>query len=158
MIQNELQSIDLRDSNAVASLCHLSGAINESMRLLPAVLTFVTRVSPPEGMEVEGTWIPGNVKIAAPRYSIGRCKSASSPGANCSQSTCLASVLTTSLMLVEMAWEDPHAFCPERWYSRQDMIKDKRAFAPFGLGTSLCSLRLFPWISDLSCMWLVKAC
>lgn len=36
--------------------------------------------------------------------------------------------------LVESAWEAPHDFCPERWYSRQDMIKDKRAFAPFGVG------------------------
>ncbi|KAL6720637.1 hypothetical protein ACLMJK_002562 [Lecanora helva] len=110
-IQTELEGIDPQDSKAVAALCHLNGAINESMRLLPAVLTFVTRVSPPEGLEVEGTWIPGDVKIAAPRYTIGR---------------------------LESAWEDPHAFCPERWYSRQEMIKDKRAFAPFGLGKTAC--------------------
>lgn len=71
-IQQELDSINAQDPRAVASLPHLNGAINEAMRLLPAVLTFVTRVSPPEGMEVEGTFIPGNIKIAAPRYSIGR--------------------------------------------------------------------------------------
>ena len=78
-IQQELDSVDAHDIRAVAALSHLNGAVNEAMRLLPAVLTFVTRVSPPEGMEVEGTFIPGNIKIAAPRYSIGRCKFRSIP-------------------------------------------------------------------------------
>ena len=73
-IQQELDAINPQDIRAVASLPHLNGAINEAMRLLPATLTFVTRVSPPEGMEVEGTFIPGKIKIAAPRYSIGRRK------------------------------------------------------------------------------------
>ena len=71
-IYQEASAIDVQDTKAVAALPHLNGAINEAMRLLPAVLTFVTRVSPPEGMEVEGTYIPGNVKLVAPRYSIGR--------------------------------------------------------------------------------------
>jgi cytochrome P450 len=76
-IHQELITVDIQDVQAVAALPHLNGAINEAMRLLPAVLTFVTRVSPPEGMKVEGTFIPGNIKIAAPRYSIGRRKSRS---------------------------------------------------------------------------------
>lgn len=71
-IYQEVSNVDLQDVNAVAALPHLNGSINEAMRLLPAVLTFVTRVSPPEGMDIDGTYIPGNVKIAAPRYSIGR--------------------------------------------------------------------------------------
>lgn len=44
----------------------------------------------------------------------------------------------TSLLIcvftVESAWEDPHGFHPERWYSRPEMIRDERAFAPFGVG------------------------
>lgn len=74
-IHQELITVDVQDVKAVTALPHLNGAINEAMRLLPAVLTFVTRASPPEGMKVEGTFIPGNIKIAAPRYSIGRRKS-----------------------------------------------------------------------------------
>lgn len=35
---------------------------------------------------------------------------------------------------VETAFKDPHSFVPERWTTRPDMILDKRAFAPFGLG------------------------
>ncbi len=41
------------------------------------------------------------------------------------------------MLLVERAFEDPLSFIPERWYSRPEMITDKRAFAPFGVGTSL---------------------
>jgi hypothetical protein len=44
------------------------------MRLLPAILTFSSRVTPPEGLVVEGTFIPGYTKICAPRYTIGRRK------------------------------------------------------------------------------------
>jgi len=82
------------------------------MRLLPAVLTFVMRVTPPEGINVDGTFIPGNVTLAAPRFTIGR---------------------------LESAWKDPLKFCPERWYSKPDMIIDRRAFAPFGLGRTACA-------------------
>jgi cytochrome P450 len=35
---------------------------------------------------------------------------------------------------VESAFEDPLSFIPERWYSRPEMIRDKSAFAPFGVG------------------------
>ena len=76
-IHQELLTVDIRDASSINALPHLNGAINEAMRLLPAVLTFVTRVSPSEGMNVEGTFIPGNIKIAAPRYSIGRRKPSS---------------------------------------------------------------------------------
>lgn len=77
-IADELGSVDIEDVRAIASLPHLNGAINEAMRLLPAVPTVGTRVSPPDGMEVEGTFIPGDVKLVAPRYSIGRRKAPSS--------------------------------------------------------------------------------
>lgn len=73
-IQKELRHVNYRDVSSIATLPHLNGAINEAMRLLPAVLTFVTRVSPPEGMYIDGTYIPGDIKLAAPRYSIGRRK------------------------------------------------------------------------------------
>ncbi|KAL9035951.1 MAG: hypothetical protein Q9180_004579 [Flavoplaca navasiana] len=109
--RQELSKIDIDDVKAVGALPHLNGAINEAMRLLPAVLTFVTRVTPGEGLVVGETFIPGNVKIAAPRYSIGRLKS---------------------------AWDQPHQFCPARWYSQLEKIRDKRAFAPFGLGRTSC--------------------
>ena len=77
-IADELGSVDIENVKAIASLPHLNGVINEAMRLLPAVLTAATRVSPWDGMEVEGTFIPRDVKLVGPRYSIGRRKAPSS--------------------------------------------------------------------------------
>ncbi|EED14653.1 cytochrome P450, putative [Talaromyces stipitatus ATCC 10500] len=107
----ELLTVNRTDQNALARLPHLNGTINESMRLLLAVLTFGYRVTPPEGLTIEGTFIPGSTKICTPRYSIGR---------------------------LECAYEQPNDFIPERWYRRCELIKDKRAFAPFGVGRTAC--------------------
>ncbi|KAI0141711.1 benzoate 4-monooxygenase cytochrome P450 [Xylariaceae sp. FL1272] len=110
-IQQELIGIDGADINALSRLKHLNGVINESMRLLPSIPTFGETMTPPEGLTIDGTFIPGNTKIIAPRYSISR---------------------------LETAYEDPHRFIPERWYSMQHLIKDKRSYAPFGLGRTSC--------------------
>ncbi|RYC55763.1 hypothetical protein CHU98_g10454 [Xylaria longipes] len=110
-IQEELADIDLTDVNVLSSLEHLNATVNESMRLLPVIPTFGERLTPPEGLMIEGTFIPANTKIMTPRYSISR---------------------------LESAYEDPNSFIPERWYSKPHLIKDKRAFAPFGIGRTSC--------------------
>ncbi|KAF9249319.1 hypothetical protein DTO013E5_8509 [Penicillium roqueforti] len=110
-IYEEIQGVDRENPAALAMLPHLTGTINEAMRLLPAVLTFSSRITPPEGLMIDGTFIPGNTKICAPRYTIGR---------------------------LETAYVNPHEFIPERWYSQPELIKDKRAFAPFGVGRTSC--------------------
>ncbi|PLB38295.1 cytochrome P450 [Aspergillus candidus] len=107
----ELVTVDSHDPVALSKLPHLNGVINETMRLLPAILTFGTRDTPPEGLWVEGTYIPGCVKICAPRFTVGR---------------------------LDSAYVQPHDFIPERWYSQPQLIKDRRAFAPFGLGNTSC--------------------
>lgn len=71
-IYEEIQGVDRENPAALAMLPHLTGTINEAMRLLPAVLTFSSRITPPEGLMIDGTFIPGNTKICAPRYTIGR--------------------------------------------------------------------------------------
>ncbi|KAI1327022.1 cytochrome P450 [Xylariaceae sp. FL0255] len=40
---------------------------------------------------------------------------------------------------VEEAYDAPHDFIPERWYSKPELIKDKRAFAPFAMGRASCA-------------------
>ncbi|GKZ96531.1 hypothetical protein CBS115989_5487 [Aspergillus niger] len=111
-IYQELKSLDsVEDAVGLSKLSHLNGAINETMRLLPAVLTFGTRVTPPEGLTIADTFIPGGTKICAPRYTIGR---------------------------LESAYERPKEFIPERWYSQEELIRDRRAFAPFGVGSTSC--------------------
>lgn len=73
-IQEELEGVDITNVSALTSLPHFTGTINESMRLLPAALTISpgSRITPPEGLTFDGTYIPGGVKICTSRYSIGR--------------------------------------------------------------------------------------
>ena len=37
-------------------------------------------------------------------------------------------------MKVESAFERANDFVPERWYSKPEMVKNKHAYAPFGIG------------------------
>ncbi|KAI9715533.1 MAG: hypothetical protein M1828_000785 [Chrysothrix sp. TS-e1954] len=103
----EIHTVDINDPGQLATLKHMSGLINEAMRLYPAAMTGGSRITPPEGLQVDETWIPGGVKVAAPKYSIFR---------------------------LPTAFVQPSNMIPERWYSRPDLILDKTAFAPFGAG------------------------
>jgi hypothetical protein len=38
---------------------------------------------------------------------------------------------------VDFAFEHATEFIPERWYSRPDLVHDKRAFAPFTTGMDM---------------------
>jgi Cytochrome P450 len=51
---------------------YLNGVINEALRLHPPVPGGVLRVTPPEGITIGKTFIPGNVTISTPAYSLGR--------------------------------------------------------------------------------------
>lgn len=70
----EISTIDTSDLTVLASLPILNGFINETMRIIPAALTMGTRITPPEGLQIDGTWIPGSTKIVGPRYTIFRSK------------------------------------------------------------------------------------
>jgi cytochrome P450 family 628 len=54
---------------------YLNGIINEALRLHPPVPSGLLRLTPPEGINIEGTFIPGGVTISSPLYSMGRRKS-----------------------------------------------------------------------------------
>ncbi|KAI0443563.1 benzoate 4-monooxygenase cytochrome P450 [Xylaria telfairii] len=118
-IQKELDAIDYTDIKSLTALPHLDGTINESMRLLPSVPSWGSRVVSPEGLTLDGLFIPGGTKICAPRYSLGR---------------------------LESAYARPEEFIPERWYSQPELIKDRRAFSPFGVGRRSCAGKRFAMI------------
>ena len=55
-------------------LPHLNAVINETLRLHPPVPTTLQRLTPPEGIEINGTKIPGNTVIWCPQYATCRSK------------------------------------------------------------------------------------
>ncbi|KUI58322.1 Tryprostatin B 6-hydroxylase [Cytospora mali] len=132
-IRSEIDMADTTDIDALALLPHLNGFINESLRLLHPGPTLGSRKTPREGMTLDGTYIPGNVKILAPRYTISR----------------LYQAADLHVLIVASAFEDPLSFIPERWYSRPEMIKDKRAFAPFANGEKNHKIVLFSTSTDI---------
>ncbi|KAL8675594.1 MAG: hypothetical protein Q9168_000106 [Polycauliona sp. 1 TL-2023] len=92
----------------IAKLDHLNGVIYEALRLYPPVPSAVERKTPPEGMEIGGQFIPGNMTIWCSAYVTGR---------------------------KEEIYTKANAFVPERWYLHPEMVKDKSAWAPFSAGT-----------------------
>jgi cytochrome P450 len=53
---------------------YLNGIINETLRLHPPVPSAIQRITPPEGLKVGETFIPGDVVVWCPQYTLGRCK------------------------------------------------------------------------------------
>ncbi|CAF3496926.1 unnamed protein product [Fusarium graminearum] len=110
-LYEELQQIDVTDREALKTLPHLNAIINETMRFYPAIMTGGNRDTPPEGMTIAGRFIPGDVTIVSPRYSIFRS---------------------------ERCYVNADEFIPERWTSRSDLIKDSQSFRPFASGRYSC--------------------
>ncbi|KAL9120139.1 MAG: hypothetical protein Q9187_003309 [Circinaria calcarea] len=106
-VYSELAGVDPLDLNAVSTLPHLNGTINEAQRLYSVAPTIVSRVTPPHGIMIGDTFIPGNTKVLAPRWVVFN---------------------------LESCFERSKEFIPERWYSRPEMVKNKHAFSPFGMG------------------------
>ena len=73
-LYEELQQIDVTDREALKTSPHLNAVIDETMRCYPAIMTGGNRDTPPEGMMIGGRFIPGDVTIVSPRYSIFRCE------------------------------------------------------------------------------------
>ncbi|ETS74340.1 hypothetical protein PFICI_14206 [Pestalotiopsis fici W106-1] len=110
-VRSEIQGVDVRDANALATRPHLNGVINETLRLVPPAMSGNARLTGAQGLQVGAVYIPPHTKITAPKYTIQRLSS---------------------------AFRSPDEFIPERWYSRPELIMDKQAFAPFSVGNRMC--------------------
>lgn len=112
------------DPQTLALLEHLNAVINEGLRLIPSALTTGTRITGPNGLKIDDTFIPPDTKIVAPRYPIFRSRLLNP----------LCSIAKLTCHTVESCFERATEFIPERWTTRPELIKDRRAFAPFGVG------------------------
>ncbi|KAI5919296.1 cytochrome P450 [Camillea tinctor] len=110
-IQAEIEDVDVTDANALATLPHLNGVTHEALRLIPPAMTGGSRITGPNGLMVDDVLIPPRTKVTAPKFVIHR---------------------------MESSFAEPDEFIPERWYSRPELIRDKRAYAPFSYGARYC--------------------
>ncbi|KAJ5971237.1 uncharacterized protein N7479_001155 [Penicillium vulpinum] len=102
---------DTLDPKDVGEAKHLNGIIHEVLRLHPPIPSGFPRLTPKEGIVINGTYITGGTTVTVPLWAMGRS---------------------------EQVYESPLEFIPERWYSRPEMIKHKHTFAAFGLGPYGC--------------------
>ncbi|RFU25190.1 hypothetical protein B7463_g11145, partial [Scytalidium lignicola] len=95
----------------LSSLDILNAIINESLRMHSPTCSNGARSTPPEGLSVDGVFIPGGVTIFVGIHAIQR-----SP----------------------KYFKQPDEFIPERWTTRPELVLDKRAFHPFMVGPYNC--------------------
>lgn len=107
----ELLDINIYNRTDLQRCDYLTAVINETLRLHPPVPTGGYRQSPPDGITIAGTYIPGGVTIVAPRYSLAR---------------------------LESSYKSADKWVPERWTTSPEMIIDPRGFAPFSQGRFNC--------------------
>lgn len=89
-------------------LPYIEAVINETLRLKPVVPSGQSRVTPPEGLFIDETWIPGNTIVVVPQYLLQRDA---------------------------RNFAHPLEFLPERWLEEgKELILDDRAFFPFTIG------------------------
>ncbi|KAH6879524.1 benzoate 4-monooxygenase cytochrome P450 [Thelonectria olida] len=104
-------SNDASDHSSLAKLKFLQACIDESLRLSPAVPSGVQRMTPPKGLQVGDTFIPGNTIIQLPSYTMYRD---------------------------DRAFAQPNMFVPERWTTKPDLVKEPSVYAPFSTGRYSC--------------------
>ncbi|KAF2111596.1 cytochrome P450 [Lophiotrema nucula] len=103
-LRRELEHTDITDYRRLQALPWINALINETLRLYPPVPTAPLRQTPPEGLRIGERFIPGNVVVSTPLWSLGR---------------------------LESSYTRADEFLPERWFPGSESIKDRRGFAPF---------------------------
>ncbi|KAJ0329441.1 hypothetical protein COL5a_003999 [Colletotrichum fioriniae] len=96
----------------------LEAVITETLRMYAPAPINGPRMAPPEGVTIDGTYIPGNVTLCTPIHCYHRS---------------------------HKYWRYPNEFIPERWTTRPELIIDRRAFLPFSYGRYDCVGRRLAW-------------
>lgn len=105
----------------VKTITYIDDIINETLRLKPALLTGVYRVTPPQGITVDETFIPGDINVFVP---------------------------TQGIQTDPRYWKEAKAFVPERFGERRaEMGTDGAPFMPFTLGVHQCPGKSLAFLS-----------
>ncbi|OGM40935.1 putative cytochrome P450 oxidoreductase [Aspergillus bombycis] len=111
-LQAELDALKDLTQESLKGVKLLEAVINETLRLHPAVPSGLQRLTPPEGLQINDTYIPGDVTVCIPMHTLFRD---------------------------ERVFAQPTEFIPERWTTRSELVKDPSAFFPFGGGSYVCA-------------------
>jgi cytochrome P450 len=90
---------------------YVSAVINEALRIASPLPSGVQACTPAAGLEIAGIHLPGNIQVQVPLMA---------------------------LMTDERYFAQAEEFIPERWTDRPELVKDRRAFSPFGHGVHSC--------------------
>jgi cytochrome P450 len=114
---DDSESIPAFDS--VKNLPYLRACVDEAMRMRPPLRGGLPRVTPPQGMMIEGEWVPGNTTVSVPTYTLHYDPD---------------------------LFKDPWVYKPERWL--EDDAKDlQQVFIPFSAGGRGCGMfAVYPFI------------
>lgn len=107
------------DHQILQKLPYLQPCIDESMRLYPPVPSGVSRLTPPEGLQVGERFVPGGSLVRVPLSTVFRDP---------------------------RLFDRPNEYVPERFTTETHMVRDKASCNPFMIGTS--SLAVF-WIAPV---------
>jgi len=100
------------------SIPYLDEIINETLRLQPALMTGGARETPAKGLQIDSTYIPGNINVVMPVYLIQRDP---------------------------RWWQQGEEFVPERFGElRKEMGTDEAPYLPFSLGRLQTSISRLP--------------
>ena len=94
------------------SLTYLTAVLNETLRIYPASVGILARVTPPEGCVIAGRFVPGRTSVSVARWSASHSSS---------------------------NFTRPHEFIPERWLGEEEFEADNRKMLqPFSVGPRNC--------------------
>nr|P0DPA4.1 RecName: Full=Cytochrome P450 monooxygenase FCK2; AltName: Full=Cytokinin biosynthesis protein 2 [Fusarium pseudograminearum CS3096] len=102
---------DKPDHLSLSKLRYLQACIDESMRLYPAIPSGLQRMTPPEGLDIGNTYLPGDTIVTIPTYTFNRD---------------------------ERLFTHADKFIPERWTTKKELTKDPSNFVPFSIGQYSC--------------------
>ena len=96
----------------VKSLPYLRACLDESLRITPPLPRGLERKTPPQGMEIMGEQVAGDITVSVPTYVAHRDPT---------------------------LFPNPDSYIPERWMDGSEGMKDMRAaFIPFTTGARAC--------------------
>ncbi|KAH9823309.1 cytochrome P450 [Melampsora americana] len=112
-LQNELSNASDLSPSSLSKIAYLDGCIKEALRLQPPSPANIQRITPDEGVMIDGIFIPGGTKVRMSNWAMQRDS---------------------------RYFECPNSFWPERWIGTPSIAKphNPKAFFPFMIGPGTC--------------------